>query len=84
LLEAKFIEQPDRSPFVEGSKIPDFMRERILVRIEDEFLRYAAVINDPNTPVIGLEVITNEPRTVAFFEKLLIRFSISGRVVVKN
>lgn len=60
------------------------MRERILVRIEDEFLRYAAVVNDPKTPVIGLEVITNEPRTVAFLENLLIRFSISGRVVVKN
>jgi hypothetical protein len=60
------------------------MPERILVRIKDEFLRYAAVINDPNTPAIGLEVITNEPRTVAFFENLLTRFSISGRVVVKN
>jgi hypothetical protein len=84
LLEAKFIEQPDRSPFVEGSKIPDFMRERILVRVEDEFLRYAAVINDPKTPVIGLEVITNEPRSVPCFENLLIRFSISGQVVVKT
>jgi len=60
------------------------MRERILVRIEDEFLRYAAVINDPKTPVIGLEVITNEPRSVPFFENLLIRFSISGQVVVKT
>ncbi len=69
MLEAKFIEQPDRSPFVEGSKLPDFMPERILVRVEDEFLRYAAVINDPNTPVIGLEVITNEPRTDLAFEE---------------
>ncbi len=54
---------------MEGSKLPDFMPERILVRTEDEFLRYAAVINDPNTPVIGLEVITNEPRTDLAFEE---------------
>jgi hypothetical protein len=46
--------------------------------------RQGGCYNDPKTPVIGLEVITNEPRSVAFFENLLIRFSISGRVVVKT
>jgi hypothetical protein len=33
LARIKIIEQPDRSAVVEGSKIPDFMRERILVRM---------------------------------------------------
>ncbi len=55
-----------------------------MIPINEAKQRYAAVINDPKTPVIGLEVITNEPRSVACFENLLIRFSISGQVVVKT
>ena len=84
LLEAKFIDKPERSPFISGSQIPDFMRQRIIVRVEDEFSRYGAVINDPNTPVRGLEVITNEPRAVPLFLELLNRFNVPGRVALRN
>ena len=84
LLEAKFIDKPERSPFVSGSQIPDFIRQRIIVRVEDEFYRYGAVINDPNTPVRGLEVITNEPRAVPLFQELLNRFNVPGRVALRN
>jgi len=69
---------------VKNSQLPDFLRQRILIRLEDEFYRYAAVINDPNTPLIGLEVITNEPLAIPFFQELLNRFNIPGRVVVRD
>ncbi|OQW92576.1 MAG: hypothetical protein BWK78_01290 [Thiotrichaceae bacterium IS1] len=82
LLECKFIDQPDRSPFVADSQIPDFIRQRIVTQVADEWYRYAAVINDSQTPVMGLEVITNEPRAVPFFQDLLDRYGMNGRVVV--
>jgi len=82
LLECKFIIKADRSPFIEGSQIPDFIREKIVNRVADEFFRYAAVINDPNTPINALEVIINESSAAPFFQKLLRRYRIPGRVVV--
>jgi hypothetical protein len=84
LLECKFIVQPDRSPFIEDSQIPNFIREKIVTRVADEFVRYAAVINDPNTPIIGLEVIINEPSAAPFFQELLQRYKIPGRVFYKE
>jgi hypothetical protein len=82
LLECKFIAKLDRSPFVEGSQIPHFIRDDIIADVKNEFSRYAAVINDPHTPVIGLEVIINEPRAVPFFQDLLNQYQIPGHVVV--
>lgn len=83
LLEAKHVTNPDRSPFVSDSKMPDFVREKIVTDVNDEFRRYGAVINDPNTPVKGLEVITNDPKAVPFFEGLMQKHNIPGQVVVK-
>jgi hypothetical protein len=56
LLECKFITKLNKSPFVSVSQIPDFIRDDIIADVKDEFSRYAAVIDDPHTPVIGLEV----------------------------
>jgi hypothetical protein len=68
---------------VEDSAVPDFIREDIRAKLDDEFARYAEVVKDPSTPVTGLEIITNEPRAVPFFEKLLKAHGIPGRVVVR-
>src|SRR5262249_46076545 len=83
LLDAKFIDKPGRSPFIEGSDCPDFIRDKILPQIDDEFRRYAAVISDSNTPVKALEVITNDARAVPYFEGLLEKYGIPGNVVVR-
>jgi hypothetical protein len=69
---------------VSESQVPDFVRDDVIADVADEFFRYAAVINDPNTPVTGLEVITNERKAVALFQDLLNRYNIPGRVVVLN
>ena len=83
LLECKFIGKPKKSPFIEGSQIPQFIRDDIVADVEDEFCRYAAVINDPHTPVVGLEVIINEPKSIRFFQELLNQYQIPGHVVVQ-
>jgi hypothetical protein len=80
LLEAKFAKDPDGSPFVSANNL---MREKIRDSIRAEFIKYAAVLRDPSSPAIALEVITNEPRAVAFFESLLKELGITGEVVVR-
>ena len=84
MLECKFIIHADRSPFIEDSQIPNFIREKIVNSVADEFFRYAAVINDPNTPINALEVIINNPSAAAFFQELLQQYKIPGRVVYKE
>ena len=82
ILEAKFINNPSRSPFVEGSDIPDQIREQIIRRERDQFRRLKAVISDPNVPFNRVEIRINDERGVAFFESLLSEFEIPGDVVV--
>jgi hypothetical protein len=60
-----------------------FIAEGITTQTDDEFKRYAAVINDPKTPVDELEVVTNEKAAVPFFQCLMQKHSIPGNVVVK-
>ncbi|MFF5104364.1 polymorphic toxin-type HINT domain-containing protein [Streptomyces sp. NPDC000134] len=83
LLDAKFIEKPGRSPFIPGSGIPDFIRNKIAAKTGDEFRRYSAVINDPSNPLTGLRVITNHPGAVPYFQGLMQQHGIPGSVVVR-
>ncbi|WP_240981788.1 MULTISPECIES: polymorphic toxin-type HINT domain-containing protein [unclassified Streptomyces] len=83
LLDAKFIEKPGRSPFIPGSGIPDFIRSKITAKMDDEFSRYAAVINDPSNPLTGLRVITNHSGAVPYFQGLMQQHGIPGSVVVR-
>ncbi len=53
-----------------------------MLDVENEFRRYAVVIDDPNTPVVGLNVIVNIEEAVPFFESLLSQFNLPGSVVV--
>lgn len=73
----------ERSPFIPGSKCDDGIRLAIQKGVIEVFERYAAVIKDPDTPAIALEVIVNDGRAVPFFESLLQRFSIPGEVIVR-
>ncbi|QRN98349.1 hypothetical protein JRI60_04610 [Archangium violaceum] len=84
LMEAKHVETPERSPFIPGSKCNERIRLLVKEELTDEFRRYAAVIKDPNTPAVALEVITNDARAVPLFQSLLDLFGIPGRVVVRG
>jgi len=83
LLDAKFIDKPGRSPFIPGSGIPDFIRSKIAAKTDDEFRRYAAVINDPSNPLTGLRVITNHSDAVPYFQGLMQQHGIPGSVVLR-
>jgi hypothetical protein len=84
LLEAKFIENLTKSPFVDNSNIPIFIRDKITKEVDNEFRRYGAIINDDDTPVVALQVIVNIPEAVPFFTELLNKYKIPGQIVVKS
>lgn len=83
LIEVKHVDVPEKSPFIEGSKCNEKVRLRIQQEVTAEFQRYAAVIADPATPAVALEVIVNDARAAPFFEALLEALNIPGQVIVK-
>jgi hypothetical protein len=83
LVEVKHIGATDNSPFVPTSKCDDYVRSMIQEEVAEEFSRYAAVINDPQSPAVALEVVINESRAAPFFESLLRRYEIPGEVLVR-
>jgi hypothetical protein len=84
LIDTKYVEKPGVSPFIDGSACDEAVRQIIRHKEAGQFSRYAAVISDPATPAIGLEVIVNDARAVPFFEALLAEFGIPGQVVIKS
>jgi hypothetical protein len=83
LVEVKHVGDAGNSPFIPGSKCDENVRLLIQKGVTREFERYAAVIKDPNTPVMALEVIINDARAVPFFESLLTSLGIPGEVLVR-
>ncbi|MDJ0383206.1 restriction endonuclease fold toxin-2 domain-containing protein [Streptomyces sp. G-G2] len=82
LLDAKHVGNAGRSPFVPGGKVPDFIQAKIDLKVDDEFSRYSAVINDPGNPLVGLHVITNESGAVPYFTDRMQQHGIPGSVSV--
>jgi hypothetical protein len=83
VVEVKHVGDAGKSPFIPDSKCDESVRLLIQKGVTDESERYAAVIKDPNTPIVALEVIVNDRRAVAFFESLLMKFGIPGEVLVR-
>lgn len=84
LVEIKHVNDPDTSPFIDGSKCGAAVRDMIRDQVSKEFKRYAAIINDPATPAVGLEVIVNDARAIPFLQMLMQQFGIPGRIRVTN
>jgi hypothetical protein len=82
-LEAKHVGSPDASPYVPGSKAPEFIRTRVMDGVRDELERYRDIALSPDTPMRGVEVVTNDPRAVANLEALMRELGVPGRVVVR-
>ena len=82
ILEAKFIDKPGRSPFIEDSKIPQFLKDKIRKEQYHEFERLNAVLKDPDVPFNLLEVRINDPKGVPYFQSLVDEFKIPGKVKV--
>jgi len=69
--------------FIEGSQCNEMVRTLVRTEERTQFRKYAAILDDPETPAVGLEVIINDSRAVPFFESLLRELRIPGLVVVK-
>lgn len=82
MLDAKYIGDPSISPYVDGSNVPSFLRDKILTQQQYEFQRYQSVINDPTVPFDSLNILTNEPGAVSYFQRLLDTYQIPGEVKV--
>jgi hypothetical protein len=72
---------PNRSPYIPGT-VPNFLQQQVDAQQNGEVARYTALINDPNIPVTGLEIITNEPRAVPYFQTFLTAHGTAGHIVV--
>ncbi|MET8763573.1 polymorphic toxin-type HINT domain-containing protein [Lentzea sp. NPDC004782] len=83
MIDTKFVGNLGRSPYVPGSKAPDFIRDQVHKQQVDEMQRYAAIINDPNSPFTGLRVVTNEEASAAYFAGLMQQYNVPGVVLVK-
>jgi hypothetical protein len=60
------------------------VRNAARVEIEKELQRYKVIIDSTATPVRGLEIITNDARAVPYFQELLDKYDMVGRVVVRG
>jgi hypothetical protein len=83
LLEVKHVDKPATSPYVPDSKCNADVREMVRLELLGQLQRYAAVIADPATPVVGLEIITNEARAVPYLQALMRQAGAPGQVVVR-
>lgn len=81
--DAKYVRKVNKSMYVEGSKIDPEFRGVLERRTVEEFRRYAAVIQDPKSPIRALEVIVSDRASVSYFLKLMKRFGIPGHIVIK-
>jgi hypothetical protein len=82
ILEAKYIVNPARSPFIPGTAIPPGVRQSIVGQVRGEFRRMGAIVADPSNPISRIKVITNSQAARPFFESLLEEFRIPGEVVI--
>jgi hypothetical protein len=83
VLEAKHVGSNDGSPYVPDSSAPEFIKSKVRADTEREIERYAQIVRDSGNPARGLEVITNDPRAVPYFEELLSKYDLPARVVVR-
>lgn len=84
LVDTKYVGNPESSPFVDNSSCPDSVREIVRKQEMGQLRRYAAIILDPTTPAVGLEIITNDGRAAPYFERLMKEVGVPGEVVVRK
>ena len=84
ILEAKHVKNPDRSPYIDGSKMPDIVRERVHKELDNQLDRIKQFIEDPGNPLSEVEIITNNKEAEKFFLRKLEEFGLKGTVVVRE
>ena len=81
ILEAKFVTNLPRSPFIANSACPLEIRNFVHSDVDWEFCRMARIIADPSNPLKNVEIIVNEPAANQYFIDLLKKYNLNGRVI---
>jgi hypothetical protein len=82
LQEAKYASNPYNSPAVPGSAAGESAQGGYLRNLQDQLERYAAIVQDPNNPIRGLQMLTNNNDTAALLQEQMAAAGIPGRVDV--
>jgi hypothetical protein len=86
-IEAKYIDNPDESPFIENSNFysnPKPWQQKLINEVDDEFRRYGQTLSDPNVPLKQLIVKVSDEDAIPFFDRLMTKYGIRGRIVVQE
>lgn len=82
VIEARFLTSMERSPFLSGSCISDFVREQITRKTSAEFARLAVILRDIANPLTRARVIVSDARLRPFFKAQLKSNRIKGNVLL--
>jgi hypothetical protein len=84
ILEAKFVGNSARSPYIENSKFPAFLREVTDKKTRSEFERMSKILQDGKNPLTKVRVITNDEKAVPYFQKLMREYNVPGEVILRK
>jgi hypothetical protein len=96
LLEAKYVDDPNNSPYVIGSKVRESQKmqqafvsnpnnPKNLDSVQDnEFRRYGLALRAPETvnPFVKLEVITNAPESFSYWQFWINKNNVPNATIV--
>jgi RHS repeat-associated protein len=82
IIDAKYVGDPRRSPYVDGSSAPSFLRELVKQDQLDEIRRMQAIVDDPSIPFDSFQIRTNNQGAATYFERLILEREASGSVLV--
>jgi hypothetical protein len=82
IVEAKYVGQVAKSPYVDGSSAPPFLRAKIRQEQLDEIRRMKAIVEAADNPFESIQIRTNESSAATYFEALLLEQDAPGSVVV--
>ncbi|RLD17560.1 MAG: hypothetical protein DRI69_12025, partial [Bacteroidetes bacterium] len=77
LIDTKYVGNPSNSPYTGASNFPPIQDDLL-----DELKRYKHIINDVDTPVRALKIVTNNEQAKTYLEGIMNSLSIPGGVVV--
>lgn len=81
-VEAKYAGKPGRSPFVDGSEAPSFLRDQVSRDLRSELERTQQLINSGSNPIRAVVIRVNDPAAVSWATRILQEVGVPGRVEV--
>ena len=80
ILDAKHVRTPRSSPYVPGSTCPPAVREEVEDGVRNQLAKIRTIIESGSTPFKSIEIVTNDPQTKKYFERLLKEAGVRGKV----